>query len=192
MKNRGFTLIELLVVVVIILILALILFFSIKTLSYRAKKARAIEDLRAIMQAVELYYMDWGHYPITGGSDLVSVMDTPFYQEITGGPNATVNTPSNTTITGEQGGIDYFGAVGLSKVINPFAQNYQSPWNYELYTYRYGSASGKNYVLQVYEWGWNKYLVVYHDTYTGGTPQKTYLGGKFYEVPDWYTVDVPP
>ncbi|RLD13954.1 MAG: hypothetical protein DRI28_04745, partial [Caldiserica bacterium] len=127
-----------------------------------------------------------------GGSNLVSVMETPFYQEITGGPNATVNTVSHTTTTGEKGGIDYFGAVGLSEVTNPFAQNYESPWNYELNTYRYGSASGKNYVLQAYEWGWHKYIVVYHDTYTGGIPTKTYLGGKFYEVPDWYTIEVPP
>ncbi len=196
-RKKGFTIIELFLVVLLILVLVLILFFSIKYISYKVKKARAIDDLRSIMQACELYKMDWGHFPITGEtSDLVSVTDTPFYQEITGKSDATVNNPNNYTRTGEQGGIDYFGAAGLSKVINPFAQNYQSPWNYELYTYRYGSLTGKNFVLQVYEWGWSKYLVVYHDTYTSigmnGTPSMTYIGGKVYEVPDWYTVEIPP
>ncbi len=61
-KKHGFTLIELLIVVAIIGILAAIAVPNFLNAQTRAKVARVVSDLKAITQAIEMYYLDHNSY----------------------------------------------------------------------------------------------------------------------------------
>ena len=64
-RQRGFTLIEIMVVVVILGILAA---FVVPNVLQNPEKARAVKarhDLRAIENALDMYYVDNFHYPST-------------------------------------------------------------------------------------------------------------------------------
>ena len=62
-KSSGFTLIELLVVISIIALLSSIVLSSLNTARAKANDAKRIQEIREISKAVELYYLDNGHYP---------------------------------------------------------------------------------------------------------------------------------
>jgi prepilin-type N-terminal cleavage/methylation domain-containing protein len=67
MTNEGgkaFTLIELLVVIAMIAILLGLLFPAFQGVLDRAKKAQAKNDITQIVTAVNLYYAEYGKYPI--------------------------------------------------------------------------------------------------------------------------------
>ncbi|MGC9602536.1 MAG: type II secretion system protein [Minisyncoccia bacterium] len=66
MKQKGFTLIELLVVIAIIGILASIVLVALNSARVKARDARRIADLHDIVNALELYNVTYGHYPING------------------------------------------------------------------------------------------------------------------------------
>ncbi len=68
MKTKGFTLIELLVVIAIIGILASVILASLDAARVKARDVKRIGDARAVLQALELYYLDNGHYPCSGFS----------------------------------------------------------------------------------------------------------------------------
>ena len=109
-SGKGFTLIELMVVIAIILILALIAVPAYRNMQVRAKKARVQEDLRNIATALEAYYVDWNQYPPAGSNG------DQWVAELTGGnqsttDSASINTSSNTTATGETGGIVYIKKI---------------------------------------------------------------------------------
>lgn len=63
--ERGFTLIELLVVIAIIGLVASVVLVSLDTARAKARDARRSEDLENIRLALELYYNDYGSYPVT-------------------------------------------------------------------------------------------------------------------------------
>src|SRR5688572_8089243 len=63
-KNPGFTLIELLVVVAIIGILAAVILAFLSPARMKARDTRRISDFREIRKALELYYNDYGSYPV--------------------------------------------------------------------------------------------------------------------------------
>lgn len=64
-KNHyGFTLIELLVVIAIIGILATVIIVSLNSAKTKARDSKRIADLKQIQLALEMYYNDYGHYPI--------------------------------------------------------------------------------------------------------------------------------
>ena len=64
-RKKGFTLIELLIVVAIIGILAGIAIPNFLASRTKAKISRAFADMRAIANALEMYYLDEGSYPTT-------------------------------------------------------------------------------------------------------------------------------
>lgn len=61
--KAGFTLIELLVVIGIIGILSSIVLTSLNQARAKARDARRFQEAKQIMNALELYYTDNGHYP---------------------------------------------------------------------------------------------------------------------------------
>ena len=61
--RRGFTLIELLTVIAIIAILAAILYPVMTIARQNARKGHCQNNLRTIVQALKMYYDDWGVYP---------------------------------------------------------------------------------------------------------------------------------
>lgn len=79
MKKTGFTLIELLVVIAIIGLLSSVVTASLSTARGKAQNTKTVSGVLSYKNALELYYVDNGHYPQTtvdekfclGGSDCV-------------------------------------------------------------------------------------------------------------------------
>jgi type II secretion system protein G len=65
LQRKAFTLIELLIVVAIIAILAAIAVPNFLEAQTRSKVSRAKADMRTIATALEAYYVDSNHYPIS-------------------------------------------------------------------------------------------------------------------------------
>jgi prepilin-type N-terminal cleavage/methylation domain-containing protein len=65
-QNRGFTLIELLVVVAIIALLSEIVLASLQTAMAKARNAKRVEMVKQYQNALELYFVDKGSYPLSG------------------------------------------------------------------------------------------------------------------------------
>ncbi len=64
-KNKGFTLIELLVVVAIIGILASVVLASLNSARSKGRDAKRLSEIKQLMTALEMYYSEEGHYPIS-------------------------------------------------------------------------------------------------------------------------------
>ena len=66
-KKAGFTLIELLVVVAIIGILSSVVLASLNSARAKSRDVKRIADFRQLQTALELFYDQYGKYPITSG-----------------------------------------------------------------------------------------------------------------------------
>ena len=66
--NRGFTLIELLVVIAIIGVLSSVVLVSLNTARAKARDANRAAAINQFRNALELYYLDNGQYPLSGGA----------------------------------------------------------------------------------------------------------------------------
>jgi general secretion pathway protein G len=66
--RRGFTIVEILVVIVVVGILAAITIVAYNGIQDRAKYAREQSDMTSLNKLINLYYIDNGSYPSTGGS----------------------------------------------------------------------------------------------------------------------------
>jgi len=62
-NGYGFTIVELLIVIVVIAILAAISVVAYNGIQQRTRNAQRAQDVKAITQALELYYIDKGVYP---------------------------------------------------------------------------------------------------------------------------------
>jgi len=62
-KIKGFTLIELLVVIAIIGLLATLSVVALNAARVKSRDAKRLSDVRQIQTALEMYYMDFTHYP---------------------------------------------------------------------------------------------------------------------------------
>ncbi len=66
-QQTGFTIVELLIVIVVIGILAAITIVSFNGVQLRGRDAERQSDIRAVQQAIELYYVDHGYFPPHNG-----------------------------------------------------------------------------------------------------------------------------
>lgn len=69
-RNKGFTLIELLVVITILGILSAIGLEYFISAQARGRDAKRKSDLGQISAALELYYSDYGKYPLSSGGQI--------------------------------------------------------------------------------------------------------------------------
>jgi type II secretion system protein G len=67
-KTKGFTIVELLIVIVVIGILAAIVIVAYNGVQQRARDSRRQNDVQALTQALEIYYLTNGSYPAGSGS----------------------------------------------------------------------------------------------------------------------------
>ncbi len=139
-NRKGFTLIELMIVIAIIIILAAIAIPNYLKMTERAKKARVASDFESLATALESYRTDWGSYPVASTAVKVNDSTAVLYQELTGtGTSSTAtNVSTNTTATGEKGGIEYIKPATLDSMVNPF---------FPTDSYYYGSSDGTAWVL---------------------------------------------
>jgi prepilin-type N-terminal cleavage/methylation domain-containing protein len=63
--SYGFTIVELLIVIVVIAILATISIVAYNGIQARARDSQRQEDVKTIVKALELYYIDNGKYPLS-------------------------------------------------------------------------------------------------------------------------------
>jgi prepilin-type N-terminal cleavage/methylation domain-containing protein len=75
-RARGFTLIELLVVIMIIGILAGVSYAALGAVKKTALKTKARSDVNQIAAAIGNYFMEYNKYPIPGGGDSDSDIET--------------------------------------------------------------------------------------------------------------------
>jgi len=66
-SHKGFTLIELLVVIAIIGILASVVLASLSEVRAGARDSFRLQSLRSLQTSLELFYVQNGEYPTTGG-----------------------------------------------------------------------------------------------------------------------------
>lgn len=76
-KNKGFTLIELLIVMAIIGILATIGVGFFVSAQQKTRDAERKSDLRQIANALEIFYADHGHYPLSNGGRILACQYLP-------------------------------------------------------------------------------------------------------------------
>jgi type II secretion system protein G len=82
-SNSGFTLLELLVVIAIIGVLASIIISAVSRVRASARDAKRISDFKQIQNALVLYNIDNGKYPIyLGSNQLKSYGDTNWFPEL--------------------------------------------------------------------------------------------------------------
>ncbi len=70
--QKGFTLIELLIVIAIIGILSSLLFVNFSGARERARDAKRKTDLQQIKSALQLYYNDFGKFPLSGTGNTIA------------------------------------------------------------------------------------------------------------------------
>jgi len=173
-QRKGFTLIELMIVIAIIIILAAIAIPNYLRMTDRARRSRVAGDFTSLATANEAYLVDWGFYPM--GSAIndeefgkVSMTGT-YVKEITGN-GATHNAPSQTSLTGEAGGIEYIKAGAIGSMYDPFIPNHGYFYSCD--------ANGNHWVL-------------YTTRVSGGTTYYLYRTDMITDLTETTTKPVPP
>ena len=154
-QRKGFTLIELMIVIAIIIILAAIAIPNYLKMTDRARRSRVAGDFTSVATALEAFSVDWGSYPNTPGDTPAALagsfgkhnVDSGIYHELIGysgvGTEELINLNTATTLTGEQGGIEYIKAGTLAAMYNPFSPNDETDYWY------CSSPSGNHWILAV-------------------------------------------
>jgi prepilin-type N-terminal cleavage/methylation domain-containing protein len=165
-QRKGFTLIELMIVIAIIIILAAIAIPNYLRMTDRARRSRVAGDFTSLATACEAYQVDWGHYPkiITASAfgkgidgNATNGMVSTIAIEITGTKGTTFPNTDNTftnysgatTLTGENGGIEYIKAGTIAAMYNPFNPTRDGTNNTDCYFY-VSDSGGTHWALYVY------------------------------------------
>ena len=152
-KRKGFTLIELMIVIAIIIILAAIAIPNYLRMTDRARRSRVAGDFTSVATALEAFSVDWGSYPntppstaLTGSFGKHEHASSVLEDEITGGATAAINKTGNTTLTGEDGGIEYIKTGTVNSMYNPFIPTGNDA---DLDYYYNSDATGSKWLLYV-------------------------------------------
>lgn len=91
MRKAGFTLIELLVVIAILGMLVTIGMGSFRSSQIKGRDAQRKSDLGQIQKALEMYYNDYGEYPLSGqipagGSEWKDAQGTLYMKSVPADP----------------------------------------------------------------------------------------------------------
>jgi hypothetical protein len=142
----------------------------------RARRSRVAGDFTSLATACEAFQVDWGSYPKIatasafgkGIDGTASGMASAIAIEITGTKGTTfpntdaayTNHSGATTLTGENGGIEYIKAGTIAAMYNPFNPTRDATNNTDCYFY-VSDSGGTHWALYVVE--------------KTGTPNNTYL-----------------
>lgn len=102
--KRGFTIVELLIVIVVIAILASISVVAYNGIQARAKDSARSQDIKTIVQALEMHYADRGFFP-----------------------NQTTYTPGSTAINGGWSTTADNSWANLAAVLAPYISKLPTP-----------------------------------------------------------------
>ncbi len=66
-RQAGFTMLEILVVMIIIAVLVTLGLSSFRSAQIKSRDSKRVSDLKQVARALETYYSDKGHYPVSTG-----------------------------------------------------------------------------------------------------------------------------
>lgn len=87
-KQTGFTIVELLIVIVVIAILATISVVAYSVVQGRARDSQRLNDMKTIVQALEMYRAEHGRYPSSIATPPVATIGS---YEFSAGPDGPTN-----------------------------------------------------------------------------------------------------
>jgi len=76
-KERGFTLVELMVVIVLIGLFAGVVGVTVAPLIFKARKTVALDQMKELEKAIQLYHLEQGQYPETLEDLTMATDDNP-------------------------------------------------------------------------------------------------------------------
>jgi predicted nucleic acid-binding Zn ribbon protein len=133
-------------IIVVVIAVGIFLYIKLSQMNDYARRERVKFDFNSIAVAITVYKTDWDVYPIAPNSEEFGkpadnpIITSAICKELTG-TDATLNRPGNTTLTGEDGGIEYLKTQTLQAMYNPFNST-------KGYHYATGSA-GTTWILWV-------------------------------------------
>jgi len=114
--KKAFSLIELIVVITIIMVVSMIGIVSYQGANYKARDGKRMSDLEKIRVALEMYRQEYGYYPLSASSSLVSDYLQSWPEDPKGGSyyyNRSIGTSYSYTIDAQVEGVgDTTGSYG--------------------------------------------------------------------------------
>lgn len=101
--NKGFTLIELLVVIAVIGLLSTLAIIALGSARTKARDAKRISDVKDVRNALELYFADYGNYPITPDGVVLGAAEATCLDNSPEGWEATCDTPYMSNVQSDPG-----------------------------------------------------------------------------------------
>ena len=86
-NSRGFTVVEMIVVVMIIMVLATVGMVSLSGARRKARDAHRVQDMQALADALQIYYTEFGAYPVCNFGGLEAILSPVYVREFPDPPN---------------------------------------------------------------------------------------------------------
>ena len=102
-KSKGFTLIELLVVVAVIGLLSTLAIIALGSARTKARDAKRISDVKDTRNALELYFADYGKYPLSPEGIQLGLSGAVCLDNSIGGWSATCENPYMSIVQSDPG-----------------------------------------------------------------------------------------
>ena len=120
-QQKGFTLVELLVVIGVIGLLSTLAIIALGSARTKARDAKRISDVKDVRNALELYFADYGNYPVMADGVVFGSASASCLDNSTQGWAPTCEDPYLATVQADPG----------------------------KYRYIYRSADGESYTIQI-------------------------------------------